>query len=850
MSNKYIFEGVTVSKKVRDGYLGDLPEDLQTKVMEIHKIIKKAIDDTLAKEGYEDLKSSRWAMSCIEDFGAMPKDKSDVGSVRVYKKGKSYKTMIQATGHFTNHEYGWIEELLHDFICDVFNTVRPTVRKKYDMTITNEGKNGSSYEGFDIFPTGKINEELWEKFSDRKTKGITAYECVIDPETGDVEFEEGHVPEISDDLMMYYECYADQMSYDQYFSEKSHGKLKFDFRVVFDLMTGNKVKIVYSLDNIKMHGAHHYGKTVSAYYNPSNKKIYKDEGLKHEIIPEEHITFITDKGEFRYVNGKYVSAETAIKRTGQTDHNSSNQKVLAIVDLKSNKNLKEIYCTGPVRPIDNMEDIIGDIDKIKELEAKGDPRVQHLEVGKIDTNPKYKSTFWPKKTNHMSDDEIDEIDHRIAQVGINNMGRTSDLNINFGKRKRVHTENAITESAETPSYNTDMSEGQAKRTLRTLSQSIINESKSNKSKKVVQYTANIYANVITKNLLPAWAGSFRKFTLTLSDTLAPNTVEFKVPKMTQDFVARFIQGRENIEGFLHRQPEVKMYVSPRLFNTMKEPDDAFNFFKSAIQYYDKKVGRAGERLMAEVMRLDHSLKHLIGTTKLSGIVTYPMSLLFVFDDVDMNSKNNFELSAEDIKVVSQFVRNISSHYAAPEKEKKTIVDDVQKMVKTLRESCTMDDNIKDLGYLSEAVSQLYSNAFKSQIEAADAAWIKEQVDLEAMKNHPDPQVHYLQEKFGVKKLKKIPADLIAYIQIETESIRDANDKMMISSYCLSKLEIVEWYIELLNVGSEKYIVPHTKPYLESVRTQLLACFKKIMATPIPKADRPIIDIQYPKGYEG
>ena len=41
-----------------------------------------------------------------------------------------------------------------------------------------------------------------------------------------------------------------------------------------------------------------------------------------------------------------------------------------------------------------------------------------------------------------------------------------------------------------------------------------------------------------------------------------------------------------------------------------------------------------------------------------------------------------------------------------------------------------------------------------------------------------------------KKLKKIPYDLVSYIQIETEAINDANDKMMISSYCLGKLEKV------------------------------------------------------------
>ena len=100
------------------------------------------------------------------------------------------------------------------------------------------------------------------------------------------------------------------------------------------------------------------------------------------------------------------------------------------------------------------------------------------------------------------------------------------------------------------------------------------------------------------------------------------------------------------------------------------------------------------------------------------------------------------------------------------------------------------------------------------------------------------------------KLKKIPYDLVSYIQIECEAINDANDKMIISSYCLGKLETVNWYIELLEVGSKKYIVPHSKSELENIKAQLLACHKRIMETPIPKADRPLLDIRYPKGYEG
>ena len=86
---------------------------------------------------------------------------------------------------------------------------------------------------------------------------------------------------------------------------------------------------------------------------------------------------------------------------------------------------------------------------------------------------------------------------------------------------------------------------------------------------------------------------------------------------------------------------------------------------------------------------------------------------------------------------------------------------------------------------------------------------------------------------------------------EKKAIEDANDKMMISSYCLHKLEVVNWYLQLLEEGSEKYIVPQSKEKLESIRDQLMACHKEIMSTKISKSSkRPLLDIKYPPGYEG
>lgn len=101
-----------------------------------------------------------------------------------------------------------------------------------------------------------------------------------------------------------------------------------------------------------------------------------------------------------------------------------------------------------------------------------------------------------------------------------------------------------------------------------------------------------------------------------------------------------------------------------------------------------------------------------------------------------------------------------------------------------------------------------------------------------------------------KKLKKIPTNLLAYITIETEGIKDSRDKRLISAYTMNKLETVEWYIQLIDTQNQKYEVPHSKTYLEEVRNQLKKCHRKIMdAKLVEPSRRPLLDIKYPEKYD-
>jgi len=101
-----------------------------------------------------------------------------------------------------------------------------------------------------------------------------------------------------------------------------------------------------------------------------------------------------------------------------------------------------------------------------------------------------------------------------------------------------------------------------------------------------------------------------------------------------------------------------------------------------------------------------------------------------------------------------------------------------------------------------------------------------------------------------KKLKPIPSNLLSYIQIEGEAIKDSTDKQMIVSYAHGKMDTINWYVDLLTVGSDKYVVPHSLEHLNSIKQQLQSLIDKIMNTPIPSQPSSQSSYNYPKGYEG
>jgi hypothetical protein len=89
-----------------------------------------------------------------------------------------------------------------------------------------------------------------------------------------------------------------------------------------------------------------------------------------------------------------------------------------------------------------------------------------------------------------------------------------------------------------------------------------------------------------------------------------------------------------------------------------------------------------------------------------------------------------------------------------------------------------------------------------------------------------------------KKLKPIPRDIIPYITIEANNIKDANDQQMIAGYTCSKLELVDFYLNCLDTQDDRYIVPHTRQYLVQMQNDLNRLLTQILRVrPVNKMDR-------------
>lgn len=105
--------------------------------------------------------------------------------------------------------------------------------------------------------------------------------------------------------------------------------------------------------------------------------------------------------------------------------------------------------------------------------------------------------------------------------------------------------------------------------------------------------------------------------------------------------------------------------------------------------------------------------------------------------------------------------------------------------------------------------------------------------------------------FKNKTLKKIDSYELDYIEMKIGSMKTESDRLMISSYIHSKIDLVNYYLTILNDPKERkrYIIPHSVEQLEAMRRRLILLSRKAVSEKLKQRNNNIL-VAWPTGYEG
>lgn len=149
--------------------------------------------------------------------------------------------------------------------------------------------------------------------------------------------------------------------------------------------------------------------------------------------------------------------------------------------------------------------------------------------------------------------------------------------------------------------------------------------------------------------------------------------------------------------------------------------------------------------------------------------------------------------------------------------------------------------------MSEQTKNMLNTKVKQ--ECGDDNCVKQECgDKDPLKQECGDKENIEQEGFfskKPKKLKPIPRDIVPYITVSMNDIHDANDQAMLSGYTCSKIELVDFYITCIDTQDARYIVPHNRQYLETMKRDLERLLTEILRIrPINRSDQ-IWRVNYP-----
>lgn len=273
--------------------------------------------------------------------------------------------------------------------------------------------------------------------------------------------------------------------------------------------------------------------------------------------------------------------------------------------------------------------------------------------------------------------------------------------------------------------------------------------------------------------------------------------------------------------------------------------------------------RISRVLKYEFANMNSGIKAVLKSDRFKNVLSLPIvdscTLSSTVNDVKTeiaadNYAKNLGYGMELASVLDKFTIKAGSN---PDKAMKTVTNFSVNVIDNFKERRAKLNQRNFDKLISVTPSTFVGNVLKDIRHAYTEGSIETSVDdtkymeyvCEAVNDIMDN--YYTEFFFSKKKLKRLDEYDLDYITIEIDKIKTNDDKLLILSYTRSKIDTVQYYIDILKSDkySKKYEVPHSMEYLVAYKTKLEQCIVKALHKKIEEKNYSF-KVNYPVGYEG
>jgi len=327
----------------------------------------------------------------------------------------------------------------------------------------------------------------------------------------------------------------------------------------------------------------------------------------------------------------------------------------------------------------------------------------------------------------------------------------------------------------------------------------------------------------------------------------------KLEAITEYAKIRFPDRKKNVIVHSYKGSNIRMYTKNDEIHLLYPKD------VSEIQMESVSEAIAKGTIFDDAEEVDNHATYVAMTNTPTRAMSHhgyePKRLKIVLSGIIgcIKDDGTIEICASDMMNGKQFMDQMKE---LDPKNQKSVDDMVDHYLGTDDHDSLPEDLKEDASHIGDELEEIHSVEDDDDVITDDDYEYMDMGDGDTVHEEyaHDPDDPFQEGFFSrkPKKLKPIPRDLIPYITIELNAIKDANDQAMLSGYICSKLDLVDFYLNCIDLKDERYIVPHTREYLVGLQNQLNNLLAQVLKIkPVNRNDRVWrANVTLPEGWRG